>query len=208
MTAVKICGVTNVQDARMCVDLGVAAIGLNFVPSSPRCVSLGQARVIAASVHGRVEVVGVVANWDLAALKALLRDVPLDRVQLHGDEPVTLVQALYPVAYKAVRIATAADVAIARSFPGEDILVDAKVPGVLGGSGHVFDWSLVVELAKERRVTLAGGLNPDNVGHAVRVVSPYRVDVASGVDDPNDPRKKDASRVRAFVAAAREPRSR
>jgi phosphoribosylanthranilate isomerase len=202
MTKVKICGITNLDDARICIDAGADALGLNFVSASPRCISVAEARVITDAVSGSIEIVGVVANMDLDAMRALLGDAHLDTLQLHGDETPSLVSALLPRAYKAVRIASASDVAIAKTFPGDDLLVDAKVDGLLGGSGHTFDWSLVSDIAKERRITLAGGLTPENVQTAIRAVSPYRVDVASGVEVAGNPRKKDVSRVRAFVAAA------
>ena len=203
VTKVKICGITNLQDARMCIDAGADAIGLNFVTTSPRCISIDDARVIADAVSGSIEIVGVVANLDIAALRALAIDARLDMLQLHGDEAPSRISELLPRAYKAVRISTADDVAIARTFPGEDLLLDAKVAGVLGGSGHAFDWSLVADLAKERRITLAGGLTPENVQDAIRAISPYRVDVASGVEIAGNPRKKDVSRVRAFVEKVR-----
>jgi phosphoribosylanthranilate isomerase len=203
VTKVKICGITNLEDARMCIDAGADAIGLNFVTASPRCISVGEARAVANAISGSAIVVGVVANWDLDAMRALLGDAHLDMLQLHGDETPSVVRQLLPRAFKAVRIASADDVAIARTFPGEDLLVDAKVAGVLGGSGHAFDWSLVAELAKERRITLAGGLTADNVQNAIRAVSPYRVDVASGVEIAENPRKKDVLRVRAFVEKVR-----
>ncbi len=186
----------------MCIDEGADAIGLNFVSGTPRRISISEARAITDAISGSVPIVGVVANWDVDAMRALLTDARLDALQLHGDEAPETVRALLPRAYKAVRIATAADVVFAKSFPGDDLLVDAKVDGLFGGSGHVFDWSLVAELAKERRLTLAGGLTPENVQNAIRAISPYRVDVASGVETSGNPRKKDVSRVRAFVAAA------
>lgn len=201
---VKICGVRTPADARASVDLGASAIGVNFVPSSPRGVDVATARAIAAAVHAsgtKAIVVGVVAGLAEADLRTLVRDADLDCLQLHGDERPDDVRVLLPHAYKAVRIATAADVAIARSFPGDHVLVDAKVEGVLGGSGAVFDWSLVAELARERRLTLAGGLHPGNVADAVRAVRPYCVDVASGVESA--PGVKDLAKVRAFIEATR-----
>ncbi|MEO7111089.1 MAG: phosphoribosylanthranilate isomerase [Polyangiaceae bacterium] len=203
MTKVKICGITNLEDARMCIDAGADALGLNFVSASPRCISVADARVIADAVSGSIEVVGVVANMDLDAMRELLGDAHLDTLQLHGDETPSVVSALLPHAYKAIRIANANDVEIAMTFPGDDLLLDAKVPGVLGGSGHAFDWSLIVDIAKKRRITLAGGLTPENVQSAIRAVSPHCVDVASGVEVAGNTRKKDVSRVRAFVTASK-----
>jgi phosphoribosylanthranilate isomerase len=204
---VKICGVTNAEDARMCALEGADAIGINFVPSSPRRVSEDEARAIADAVRDlRVLVVGVVADLSPDAMIALRDRVGLGCLQLHGDEPPEALARLVPHAYKAIRVATAADVARADAYGGDYLLVDAKLPGTLGGTGTTFDWSLVTELAKRRKLTLAGGLHEGNVAEAIRVVSPYCVDVASGVEVPGEPRKKDPSRVRAFVTRAKTDR--
>jgi phosphoribosylanthranilate isomerase len=203
---VKICGVRSGSDARACVELGASAIGVNFVPSSPRCVDVSVAREIARAVHAtgaKVIVVGVVADLPLDEMRALVREAELDCLQLHGEESHDTLAALLPHAYKASRIATREDVARARAYPGEHLLVDAKVSGVLGGSGVAFDWALVKELAATRRLTLAGGLEPENVERAVREVRPYCVDVASGVERAGAPGEKDLAKVRAFVDAAR-----
>lgn len=203
---VKICGVRTARDARECVLLGASSIGVNFVPSSPRCIDVGAALALARAVHAtgtKAIVVGVVADMTLDAMRALVKDAELDCLQLHGDESHETLAALLPHAYKATRIATADDVARARAYPGEYLLVDAKVPSVLGGSGKAFDWTLVKQLATERRLTLAGGLHPENVAYAVREVRPYCVDVASGVERVGSPGEKDLAKVRAFIEAAR-----
>jgi phosphoribosylanthranilate isomerase len=202
MALVKICGITSPADAEACAKLGAAAVGVNFVPSSPRRVTAEVARSIAGALAGsKVLVVGVVANMTVADMKRLVSDAKLGCLQLHGSESAETVGAVLPHAYKAVRIATPHDVAGARAFPGEHLLVDAKVEGALGGTGQTFDWTLVAELAKERKLTLAGGLTPDNVGAAVRLTKPYCVDVASGVESA--PGRKDLVLVRDFIAAAR-----
>lgn len=200
---VKICGVTSKVDALTAIDLGASAIGLNFVASSPRCIDVAQARAIADAIHAtnaKVQVVGVVADRSLDELRALVRDAGLDCLQLHGDESPETLSPLLPHAYKAVRIANAADAARAATFPGDHILVDAKVEGALGGTGATFDWSLVTDLAKTKKLTLAGGLTPANVEVAVRAVRPYCVDVASGVE--SSPGVKDHEKMRAFIEAA------
>jgi phosphoribosylanthranilate isomerase len=194
---VKICGVTNVEDARMCADEGADAIGINFVPSSKRVVGEEEARAIADAVRGRVLIVGVVADLDVDAMKALRDRVGLECLQLHGDEPPEVLAPLLPHAYKAIRVTSADDVARADAYGGDYVLLD----GAIAGSGKTFDWSLARGLASRRRVTLAGGLTPENVEDAIRVVSPYCVDVASGVESA--PRTKDRNRVREFVRRAR-----
>ena len=204
MTHVKICGVTSVDDALAAVDLGASAIGLNFVPSSTRRIDVVRARAIADAIHAakaKVQVVGVVADLSVDAMRALVADAGLDCLQLHGDEAPETLSPLLPHAYKAVRIANADDAARAATLPGDHVLVDAKVEGALGGTGATFDWALVEGLAKTKKLTLAGGLTPANVAVAVRAVRPYCVDVASGVE--SSPGVKDREKMRAFIEAAR-----
>jgi phosphoribosylanthranilate isomerase len=208
----KICGIVTEEDARLAVRLGASAVGLNFVRTSPRCVTITVARALsraardeAAALGRSVLVVGVVADLDAQALRILREDAELGCLQLHGSESPDTLAALLPHAYKAVRIQSEADVASADTWPGDHLLVDAFVPGVLGGTGQVLPWELVVPLARRRRLTLAGGLHPDNVARAIEVVRPYCVDVASGVEaDPTgSPGKKDPARVAAFISHAR-----
>ena len=201
MVRVKVCGVTSVAQAVACVDAGVDSVGVNLVESSPRRVDEGVAAAIAREVGGRALVVAVVAGRSVEEMRAIKERTGVGCLQLHGDESADDVRALLPHAYKAVRIAGPADVAVAEAMPGEYVMVDAKVPGVLGGSGHTFDWSLVAELGKRRKLVLAGGLTPDNVARAVQMARPWCVDVASGVESA--PGVKEAALVRAFVAAAR-----
>ncbi|HEY3821610.1 MAG TPA: phosphoribosylanthranilate isomerase [Polyangiaceae bacterium] len=200
-TRVKVCGVTTVEQAVACADLGVDALGVNFVASSPRRVGEGLARSVVEAVGTRVLVVAVVAGMTVEAMRGLVLRTGVGCLQLHGEETAAEVSALLPHAYKAVRVGGPEDVAVAEAMPGEYVMVDALVPGALGGTGHAFDWSLVVALAARRRLTLAGGLTPDNVGAAVTLVRPWCVDVASGVE--STPGVKDLEKVRAFIEAAR-----
>ena len=202
-TRVKVCGVTTVEQAVACVDLGVDALGVNFVASSPRRVDERLARAVVEAVGQRALVVAVVAGMPVDAMRALVVRTGVGCLQLHGDESATDVGALLPHAYKAVRVGSAEDVALAEGMPGDYVMVDARVAGALGGTGHAFDWSLVVGLARRRKLVLAGGLTPENVRSAVELVRPWCVDVASGVESA--PGVKDLGRVRAFVEAARTP---
>jgi len=197
---VKVCGVTTIADAEACVEAGVDLIGLNFVAASPRFIDPERAAEIAEAVRGRVELVGVVADEAAPALRALCDRVGLDRLQLHGDEPPDFVEALAPVAFKAVRVGSRADVDLARRYSGL-LLIDARVTGKLGGTGVCVDPALVSALASERPVLLAGGLTPENVAEMVQRIRPWGVDVASGVEA--NPGVKDRARVAAFVSAAR-----
>jgi len=201
MVAVKICGITRAQDAELCVAAGADAIGLNFHPRSPRCVTPEVARVLAATIAGRALVVGVFVDAPYEVIVRVKTEVGLGCVQLHGDEPPELLSRLLPHAYKAIRVRDEGSIAAARRYGGEHILLDAYVPGEPGGTGHTFNWALATRLASERRVTLAGGLTPENVAQAIAAVRPYCVDVASGVESA--PGIKDPGKVRAFIAAAK-----
>jgi phosphoribosylanthranilate isomerase len=134
-------------------------------------------------------------------MRALLDQTNVRCLQLHGDETAEEIAAMLPHAYKAVRVAGREDVARAEAAPGEYVMVDAKVDGLLGGSGHRVDGTLIAELARRRRLVLAGGLTPDNVAGAIAEVRPWCVDVASGVETA--PGVKDLAKVKAFIDAAR-----
>jgi phosphoribosylanthranilate isomerase len=201
VTRIKICGVTTESQALACADAGADAIGVNFVASSVRRVDVPTAQAIVRAVGARVLVVGVVANQTVLAMRALRDATGVGCLQLHGDERADDVLALLPHAYKAIRVADDRDVRAAQAMPGDYVMVDAKVAGTLGGTGHAFEWGLVVELARTRRLVLAGGLTPENVADAIRQVRPWSVDVASGVESA--PGTKDLAKVRAFVDAVR-----
>jgi phosphoribosylanthranilate isomerase len=201
MARVKVCGVTSVEDALTCIEAGVDAIGLNFWPRSVRRCAEQTARQIADAVAGRVLLVGVFVDAQEEEIARLQATLELGCVQLHGAEPPALVARFLPHAYKALRVRDAGVLAEVRTFPGEHVLLDAYVPGVPGGTGATFDWSLAAQVARERKLTLAGGLTPRNVADAVRAVRPYCVDTASGVESA--PGVKDPALVRAFAAGAK-----
>ncbi len=200
MVRVKICGVLRAADAARCVEAGADAIGLNFWPRSPRRCALAEAARIVEAVGDAARLVAVVVDARDAELEAI-RAAGVRWIQLHGDEPPAELARLGPEAYKAIHLASEAQLEAARAWPGDELLVDARLPGVPGGTGVRCDWGLAGRLAAERRVWLAGGLRPDNVADAIRAVRPYGVDVASGVE--RAPGEKDWGKVAAFVAAAR-----
>jgi phosphoribosylanthranilate isomerase len=201
VTRVKICGVTSESQARACAEAGADSIGVNFVPTSERRIDEETARAIVHAVWARALVVGIVAGRSLEAMQALREATGVGCLQLHGDETTEDVLALLPHAYKAVRVASQEDVARAEAMPGEYVMVDTKIDGALGGTGRTFDWRLVADLAKRRKLVLAGGLTAENVAEAIRVVRPWCVDVASGVE--TSPGVKDMAKVKAFIAAVR-----
>ena len=205
--AIKICGITSVEDAELAVQAGVDAVGLNLIPGTPRFVELELGRRIADGVRGRVELVGVIADLPTEEARELRAELGLGALQLHGHEKPADLVALLPGAFKAVRIGDASDVEHALGFGGERLLVDAKVTGRLGGTGVRADAALSRQLAERRRVILAGGLGPDNVQAAILDVRPWGVDVASGVEVSGNPRRKDPDALRELVLRARSARA-
>lgn len=197
---IKICGVGSPEDALAAVDAGADLIGINFVPSSPRCVDIHVAEAICEALADQpVETVALFQNASWDEMEHVLRRIDVDRVQLHGDETEEEVEIVDLPVIKAIR---GADVEAAEEFPGTLLLLDHPHEG--GGKGKSWDWSEAAEIiALGYDVILAGGLNPDNVGSALADIGgfmPWGVDVATGVESDG---RKDPELMRAFVAAVR-----
>ncbi len=197
---IKICGIVHPDDAAAAVDAGAELIGLNFVPGSPRRLSLDMAERIATRVAGQVERVAVFQNASWDEIERVTRRVDLERIQLHGDETEQDVEMLdYPV-IKAVR---GADREAAETYPGTLLLLDHPTRG--GGQGQAWNWAEAAALIREGiDIILAGGLSPDNVAQALEALGdylPWGVDVATGVE--GEAFRKDLERMQAFVAAVR-----
>lgn len=220
MTRVKICGITSLEDAVGAAAAGADLLGFIFFPKSPRCVSPAQAAGITSGLKSRLSFaepgaariprfVGVFVNEPLEAVEETLRRAQLDYAQLHGDEPPALVEALQGRGFKALRPSNATEAAIDAEWyadlgpaDGPQLLIDAYDANEYGGTGKKTDWQAAAELGRQYpRLVLAGGLTPGNVAAAVRTVRPWAVDVSSGVED--EPGRKDADKVRAFVCAAK-----
>ncbi len=208
---VKICGLRTEADVAAVAASGAAYMGLVFFPKSPRNLTIAEARVLALAAPVGLAKVALTVNADDALLDAIIEAMPLDMLQLHGSESpdrVAEVRARYglPV-MKAVGVADEGDLAAVfdYSLVADQILVDAKPPknSVLpGGNGLSFDWRLVAQRRWLRPWMLAGGLKPENVAEAIRLTNARQVDVSSGVESA--PGVKDAARIAAFVAAARQ----
>ena len=198
---IKVCGITHPDDAAAAVDAGVDLIGLNFVPGSPRALTIERAEKIAARVAGQIERVAVFANAPLDQILKVMRRVDLERVQFHGDETEEDIEMVDLPVIKAVR---GADMEAAEQFPSAILLLDHPTEG--GGKGKAWDWSEASGLiAAGTDVILAGGLNPENVAQALEGVGdilPWGVDVATGVDAASF--RKDPAKIAAFVKAVRE----
>ena len=207
-TRVKICGLKTRDSVAAAVDAGAAYLGFNFVERSKRFVDIETARELAVEVPPGVAKVALVLDADNTALDAITSQVPLDMLQLHGDEPparVLEVKSRYglPV-MKAIGIADESDLALLDDYAkvADQLLVDTKPPksgDLPGGTGLTFDWRLIANRRWAVPWMLAGGLTPNNVAEAVALTGARQVDVASGVETA--PGEKDIALIRAFIDA-------
>jgi len=211
MTIVKICGTTNLEDARVAADAGADLLGFILYAKSPRSVAPAMVAEIVAEVRAAIpsppRFVGVFVNTPPDEVLAVLAQTGLDLAQLHGDEPTAALRVLHGRGFKAVRPAGLEDAlvlaeAYAMLGAGPDLLIDAHDPHAYGGTGQRADWMAAAAVARRiPHLLLAGGLTPENVAAAVAAVKPWGVDVASGVEQR--PGRKDHAKVRAFIAAAK-----
>lgn len=197
-TRVKICGITNVKDALLAVAYGADAIGLVFYEASPRNVTIKQAAEIAQAMPPFVSVVGLFVNADPSLIKEAITQVGLDLIQFHGDETQTDCTPYKRPFIKAVRVKPDTNlVQYAADFPeAKALLLDAYAEGMAGGTGQIFDWSLIPQ-GLEKPIILAGGLSAANVYDAIQQVKPYAVDISGGVEQAKG--IKDAAKIAAFM---------
>jgi phosphoribosylanthranilate isomerase len=202
---IKICGITNVEDADVAVRAGADALGFVMYRNSPRWVEPAVARSIIAGLPPFVSAVGVFVNEEADRVRALMDECGFALAQLHGDESALYCQNLCRPVLKAIRLKDRGTVLALAEFQGRanvrGVLIDAFSDQAYGGTGQTVDWALAHEAARSAPIILAGGLNPTNVGEAVQAVRPYGVDVSSGVE--KSPGKKDPDKVKAFIEAAR-----
>jgi phosphoribosylanthranilate isomerase len=202
---VKICGVTNLDDAAEAVRLGAWAIGLIHFADSPRRCEPGEAVAISAAFRRKCEVVGVFVNPELDEVAKAVEDAGLTMVQLNGEEGPSfcgeVARKTGVRVIKAVHVASAADIHAAEAFRTGFHLFDRRGDGLWGGTGESFDWGLLRERRSEVPAIVAGGLRPENVAEAIEVTHPFAVDVASGVEA--EPGRKDHAAMLAFFEAAR-----
>ncbi|MHB1291256.1 MAG: phosphoribosylanthranilate isomerase [Sulfuricella sp.] len=203
MTRIKICGITRSEDALVCAQAGVDAIGLVFYPSSPRHVAAAQAAAIARALPPFVTTVGLFVNPAVEQVEAVLNEVHLDVLQFHGDEPPEFCAGFGVPYLKAIRVKAGVDLVqcAIRYREAQGLLLDAYVEGTPGGTGQSFDWELI-PAGLPLPVILSGGLEPANVADAIRRVRPWAVDVSSGVEASKG--IKDAAKIVAFIERVRK----
>ena len=199
---IKICGITNLDDAFAAVNAGADALGFMFYERSKRFVTSDTVAKISRQLPPFVLRVGVFVDADTVAIQTAVANCGLTALQFHGAETPDFCLAFALPVIKAFRIADRKSLEPLRSYQTNAWLLDSAVPGHLGGTGEKFDWSLAREATRlGRPVILAGGLTAENVAEAVREVQPYGVDVSSGVETA--PGRKDPAKVAAFIRAAR-----
>lgn len=202
---VKICGMTNPQDAFVAVEAGVDALGFIFYRKSPRYIEPDAAKNIIQSLPVFVTPVGVFVNEEIGVVRSIMDHCGIHLAQLHGDETVDYCQSLSRPLMKALRLKDRGSLLALAEFSGrggvQSFVLDTFTEKEYGGTGLKGDWELAAEAARTATVLLAGGLTPDNVVEAITAVRPYGVDVSSGVESV--PGKKDHGRLRAFLEAVR-----
>ncbi len=201
MVRVKICGITSKEDALMAVEAGVDALGFVFCEKSPRCVTPQKAAAIIRELPPFVQSVGLFVDEEAEQVNWSADFCALDLVQLHGDEDPEYCLGINRRVIKAFRVKDVASLAGIKRFPVAGYLLDAWSPLAHGGTGRTFDWELAKSTGIAHRLILAGGLTPDNVAQALRIVSPYGVDVSSGVESA--PGRKEPHKVREFIRLAK-----
>ena len=203
MTRIKICGITNIDDALMAIDTGADALGFNFVPDTPRYLKDTKAAAkIIEQLPPFITTVGLFVNAAPEVIQAIADECHIDMLQLHGDESPQFCRGLNRRVIKAVRVKDESSCSHLSDYRVSGYLLDTYVKGTMGGTGVAFDWRLAVKAKQYGQVILAGGLNPDNVGAAVQQVRPYGVDVSSGVEV--SPGRKDPVKVQTFIQTVKE----
>lgn len=201
MTKVKICGLLQVEHVKAAVDAGADAIGFLFAPSS-RQVTIQKAKELAQAIPERILKIGVFVDASRDEIEQAYKEVPLDYIQFHGNESPEFIKKIGLPSIKALSVHSVEDVRKAASFDVDYLLFDTPGEEFKGGSGKTFDWRLLSDAGiPASKLILAGGLNVDNVGEAIRRVQPYMVDVSSGVEKNS---KKDEKLIHKFIRAAKD----
>jgi phosphoribosylanthranilate isomerase len=201
MVKVKICGITNLEDALTAIEAGADALGFVFHPGSPRHIFPEQAASIIQRLPPFIQTIGLFVNEELELVNATANLCGLDLVQLHGEESPAYCDSVQRRVIKAFRIKEMTCLDGTREYNVSAFLLDAWSPAAHGGTGQTFNWEIAATAAASGRIILAGGLTPGNVVEAVHQVQPYAVDVSSGVESSSG--KKDPAKIRLFIDSAK-----
>lgn len=200
MVKVKICGITNLDDAQKAVAFGADALGFVFYKGSPRYIHPDEAEKIIMALPPFITTVGVFVDESKNEVQRIIRHTGIDTVQFHGHEPPEA--CIIPKrVIKAIRVKELSDLEPLKHYHVSAFLLDTYTPDLLGGTGKLFNWDIALEAKQFGKIILAGGLDPDNIEKAVRWVHPYGVDVSSGVEEEKG--KKDHVKVALFIAKAK-----
>ena len=202
MVKVKVCGITNLDDAMAAADFGADALGFVFFKNSPRYISPANAKKIIKKLPPFISTVGVFVNENKKNIEKIVLQTGINIIQLHGDETPKACNLSKPV-IKAIRVKSIENLELVSKYKDKvsAFLLDTYTPEVFGGSGQIFNWDIAAEAKKFGRVILAGGLTPENIEKAVRLVHPYAVDVSSGVEAEKG--KKDHLKMKLFIERAK-----
>lgn len=201
-TLVKICGLTNLEDTMLAIEMGADLLGFNFFPESPRFLDYPLAKSILQEIPPSIAKVGVFVNEYYQNIVDLVQELELDYVQFHGDESPAFCNQFGTPWYKALRLASSDSLENVKDYECDWILVDAYVAGKYGGTGEKPDWHLAKKVEEQgKKLILAGGLNPENIQVAIATLQPFAVDVASGVEAR--PGKKDLAKMEDFINKAK-----
>ena len=201
MVKTKICGITNIEDALLAVDLGADALGLIFYKESKRYIRPERAHEIISKLPPFVTTVGVFVNQQLDEIRSIKEEVGFDVFQLHGDESPDFCKKLGRGIIKTIRVKEDINPKEIEFYPVQTILFDTYSTKGYGGTGESFRWEILKGLNASKRIILSGGLSAENVSQAIRIANPYGVDVSSGVEDY--PGKKNPEKLKKFIEATR-----
>lgn len=198
---VKICGITNVEDANAAVELGADALGFVFA-KSPRQITIEQAREIIETLPPFISIVGVFVDENIDRINKICNSCGIHTVQLHGNEDPQFLNELkeYKI-IKAFRIRDESDLKPMSNYKPHAFLLDSYVKGIIGGTGITFNWTYAHQAKKYGNIILSGGLTPENVKEAIHIAKPFAVDVSSGVE--SSPSKKDKLLMKRFILNAK-----